>query len=147
MVFRIESSSCLSVVLSHLIALQWGWTQFQKAQACSPPFLQCCFPYNNRPSSELPDGFPLSSRVPGNQGQGPKKPAPCSYQCRALPWEAGQAASAPHAAGTLCCMRGARCLPPLGSIKRREGERNNNIFTLTVTRIQFHISLIIVLSC
>ena len=45
MVFRIEPSSCLSVVLLHLIAMPWGWTQYQKARAHSPPCLQRCFPY------------------------------------------------------------------------------------------------------
>lgn len=91
------------------------------------------------PSSSTPCWFPFVKQGDRQPGAGAKGPASCSYWCRA------SRRSRIGSECTSCCTDSARCFPPLEGMKRREDERNNNIFTLTVTQIQ--ISLIIVLSC
>lgn len=68
--FRSESSSCLPVVLLHLVTIPQGWT-YPKGTGSLPAMLLPLH-LSLHPPPELPAGFPLSSRVPGNQGQVPR---------------------------------------------------------------------------
>lgn len=130
--FRVESSSCLAVITFNHYAT--GMDTVPKSMGSLPTVSTVLLPLHHHPPPQLHTGFPLSSRVTGHQGQMPKDQPRVPTGAEHCPAEQDMQP-----------MPGAQCLPPLEGIKRKEDERNNNIFTLTVTQIQ--ISLIIVLSC
>lgn len=146
MVFRIESSSCVSVVLSHLIALPRGMDAVPKSRGSLPTTPAALLPLHHHPPPELPAGFPLSSRVPGNRRQVPKTRPHVAASAERRPGKGGRQQTHPALRAPRARAWGLAS-PTAGRDKEKEGERNNNVFTLTVTQIQFHISLIIVLSC
>lgn len=93
-VFRIESSSCLSVVLSHLITVLWGWMPDRKSTGSLPAVPAALLPrHRHPPPPELLAACPLSSVEQGDRepGEGAKKSAPVFLL---VPWEAGPATGA-----------------------------------------------------